>query len=62
MVDYPQSRGTQSGPLYLDPPRKEVTLRIEAASTAALAGVPDSTFQMLERWNSAAFLKYIRSP
>jgi len=36
--------------------------RIGAATTAALASVPDSTIQMLGRWNSSAFLRYIRSP
>lgn len=38
------------------------SFRIGAATTAAIAGVPDSTIQMLGRWQSAAFLRYIRTP
>ena len=38
------------------------SFRIGAATMAALAEVPDSTIQMLGRWNSTAFLRYIRSP
>ena len=33
-----------------------------AATSAALAGVEDSTIQLLGRWQSAAFLRYIRTP
>ena len=36
--------------------------RIGAATSAALAGVEDSTIQTLGRWHSAAFLQYIRMP
>ena len=37
--------------------------RIGAASTAARAGIEDSTtIKMLGRWESAAFLRYIRMP
>ena len=36
--------------------------RIGAATSAALAGVEDSTIQLLGRWHSAAFLHYIRTP
>ena len=35
---------------------------IGAATTAAAAGVEDSTIQILGRWHSAAFLQYIRTP
>ena len=35
---------------------------IGAATSAALAGVEDSTIQLLGRWQSAAFLRYIRTP
>ena len=38
------------------------SFRIGAATTAALAGVEDSTTQALGRWHSAAFLQYIRTP
>ena len=33
-----------------------------AATSAALAGIEDSTIQLLGRWQSAAFLGYIRTP
>ena len=38
------------------------SFRIGAATSAAQAGVPDSTIQTLGRWHSAAFLQYIRMP
>ena len=38
------------------------SFRIGAATSAALAGVEDSTIQALGRWQSAAFLQYIRMP
>ena len=38
------------------------SFRIGAATTAALAGVEDSTIQTLGRWHSAAYLQYIRMP
>ena len=38
------------------------SFRIGAATAAALAGVEDSTIQALGRWQSSAFLKYIRIP
>ena len=38
------------------------SFRIGAATTAALAGIEDSTIQTLGRWHSAAFLQYIRMP
>ena len=38
------------------------SFRIGAATSAARAGIEDSTIQMLGRWNSAAFLAYIRIP
>lgn len=38
------------------------SFRIGAATAAAQAGVPDSAIQMLGRWNSTAFLAYIRTP
>ena len=38
------------------------SFRMEAATTAALMGVEDSTIQTLGRWHSAAFLQYIRMP
>ena len=38
------------------------SFHIGAATTAALKGMEDSTIQMLGRWQSAAFLQYIRTP
>lgn len=38
------------------------SFRIGAATSAALAGVEDSAIQLLGRWHSAAFLRYIRTP
>ena len=36
--------------------------RIGAATLAAIAGVEDSTIQLLGRWQSAPFLRYVRIP
>ena len=38
------------------------SFRIGAATTAAQRGIPDSTIQMLGRWQSAAYLRYIQTP
>ena len=38
------------------------SFRIGAATTAAAVGVEDSMIKTLGRWQSAAFLQYIRSP
>ena len=38
------------------------SFRIGAATTAALVGLDDSSIQLLGRWQSAAFLRYIRTP
>lgn len=38
------------------------SFRIGAATSAALAGIEDSTIQLLGRWQSAAFLCYIKTP
>ena len=38
------------------------SFRIGAATTASLAGIPDSTIQELGRWKSSAFVRYIRVP
>ena len=38
------------------------SFRIGAATTAAKAGLEDSTICTLGRWNSTAFLTYIRTP
>ena len=38
------------------------SFRIGAATSAALAGVEDLMIQLLGRWQSAAFLRYIRTP
>ena len=38
------------------------SFRIGAATTVALVGMEDSTIQALGRWQSAAFLQYIRMP
>jgi site-specific recombinase XerD len=38
------------------------SFRIGAATSAALAGVPDNLIQTLGRWSSSAYLTYIRTP
>ena len=38
------------------------SFRIGAATSAALAGIEDSTIQALSRWQSAAFLQYVWMP
>ena len=38
------------------------SFRIGAATSAALAGLPDSLIQTLGRWRSSSFLRYIRTP
>jgi len=38
------------------------SFRIGAATSAALAGIEDSTIQLLGRWQSSAFQRYIRTP
>ena len=38
------------------------SFRIGAATAAAQAGLEDSTIQLLGRWSSGAFLRYIRMP
>ena len=38
------------------------SFRIGAATAAAKSGIEDSTIKTLGRWNSSAFLAYIRSP
>ena len=38
------------------------SFRIVAATTAARAGMQDSTIQTLGRWCSSTFLRYIRTP
>ena len=38
------------------------SFRIGAATSAALAGMEDSSIQLMGRWQSAAFLRYVRTP
>ena len=38
------------------------SFRIGAATTAAMAGMEDVTIQTLERWQSGAYLQYMRMP
>ena len=38
------------------------SFRIGAATSAAQAGIQDSTIQALGRWSSGAFLTYVRTP
>lgn len=38
------------------------SFRIGAATTAAAMGIPDDTIQLMGRWSSCAFKKYIRIP
>lgn len=38
------------------------SFRTGAVTSAALAGVVDSTIQLLGRWQSATFLQYVRTP
>lgn len=44
------------------PDHEYASFRIGAATSAALAGIEDSTIQLLGRWQSGAFLCYIRTP
>ena len=38
------------------------SFRIGAATTAAAVGIPEATIKMLGRWESTAYLRYIRTP
>ena len=38
------------------------SFRIGAATTAAARGIPDSLIKTLQRWESAAYMVYIRTP
>ena len=38
------------------------SFRIGAATTAAQKGIQDSTIEMLGRWQSAAYLRYVQTP
>ena len=38
------------------------SFRIGAATTAAQAGLEDSVVKMMGRWESSAYLRYIRTP
>ena len=38
------------------------SFRIGAATAAAMAGAEDLTIQLLGRWHSTAFLRYVRTP
>ena len=38
------------------------SFRIGVATTAAMVGIEDTMIQMLGRWHSAAFLRYVRTP
>ena len=38
------------------------SFRIGAATSAAFVGIEDSTIQLLGRWQSGAFLRYIKTP
>ena len=38
------------------------SFRIGAATTAAQCGIPDSTIKLLGRWESSAYLLYVRTP
>ena len=75
VLNYAAVRGNQSGPFFMMSTgrlqtkqcfiteiRRVMGFRIGAATSAAMAGVEDSTIQLLGRWQSAAFLRYIRTP
>ena len=38
------------------------SFRIGAATSAAAAGIPDHAIKMLGRWDSSAYLLYVRTP
>ena len=38
------------------------SFRLRAATTAAQHGIPDATIQLLGRWQSTAYLSYVKTP
>ena len=48
--------------IYGNTRNRKLSFRIGAVTSAAQAGIKDSTIRKMERWNNSAFLAYVRTP